>query len=255
MWSAAAEYDRFMGRWSREVAQQALAAMHVPAGARWLDVGCGTGPVVAAITEFCDPSVVVGVDPSADFIRVAKRQHRPSVRFQQAVAEQLPFEDGSFDATVSGLMLNFTDDPAAALAEMVRVTRPGGTVVTYVWDYDHPGFFLTLVWKTLEESFGGPAAGDERGRWTLCSPSGLRDLAAASPLVGPAVWTIEVDTPLTGSDELWEGLLWGLGPSGAAVTGLPPEHQAKLRTRLEANWPDDVAELTARAIAVRGTAP
>lgn len=255
MWTAAADYDLFMGRWSREAAQQALAAVDVPAGARWLDVGCGTGQVAAVIAESCDPCDVVGVDPSADFVHAAKRQHRPNVRFHQAFAEQLPFEDGSFDATVSGLMLNFTDDPAAALAEMARVTRPGGTVAAYVWDYDHPGFFLTRVWKALEETLGYRAAGDERGRWPLCSPSGLRDLAVASPLVAPTVWTIEIHTPLTGSDELWEGLLWGLGPSGAAVTGLSRHDQAKLRTRLEANWPADTAELTARAIAARGTAP
>lgn len=254
MWSAAEKYDRFMGRWSREVAQQALAAVDVPAGARWLDVGCGTGPVAAVITESFDPSVVVGVDPSADFIDVAKRRHGRDVRFQQASAEELPFDDGSFDATVSGLMLNFTDDPATALAEMVRVTRPGGTVVAYVWDYDHPGFFLTRAWRALEETLGTRAAGDERGRWRLCSPAGLQQLVAGSRLTAPTVWTVDIDTALT-AHELWEGLLWGLGPSGAAVTGSSPEEQATLRTRLEADWPADARELTARAIAARGTAP
>ena len=57
-----------------------------------------------------------------------------SIRFEEGDAQRLRFPSGSFDRTLSLLVLNFIPNPATALDEMIRVTRPGGTVTAAVWD-------------------------------------------------------------------------------------------------------------------------
>ena len=63
-WAAAEGYEPYMGRWSRLVARKFLNWLAVPAGARWLDVGCGTGALTQAILVYAGPAAVTGIDPS-----------------------------------------------------------------------------------------------------------------------------------------------------------------------------------------------
>ena len=136
VWASGAAYEPYVGRWSRLVAPEFLRWLAIRNGARWLDVGCGTGAVVEAILRQAAPSEVIGVDPSAAYVEYARaRIIGPRVRFEVGAASALPFDDAQLDAVVSGLVLNFVPDAVQALAEMVRVTRQGGIVGAYVWDY------------------------------------------------------------------------------------------------------------------------
>ena len=76
-----------------------------------------------------------GVDPSAGFIEYAKARVGGRPSFEVADAESLPIDAATFDAAVSGLVLNFVLQPMRAVVEMVRVIRPSGVVAAYVWDY------------------------------------------------------------------------------------------------------------------------
>lgn len=67
-WERGDAYERYVGRWSRQLAPRFLAWMHLPPGRKWLDVGCGTGALCAAILEHCSPASVAGVDPSEGFL-------------------------------------------------------------------------------------------------------------------------------------------------------------------------------------------
>ena len=73
-WASGDAYEPYVGRWSRAVAQRFLAWLDVPAGARWLDVGCGTGALSETILEIAAPSEVVGIDPSAEYVAYARRR-------------------------------------------------------------------------------------------------------------------------------------------------------------------------------------
>src|SRR5262245_2813377 len=125
VWAAGDAYEAYVGRWSRAVAPEFVRWLGVPGGRRWLDVGCGTGALTAAVLAGADPVEVVGVDPSEGFLATARtRTGDPRARFEVGDARAVPLPDRSVDAVVSGLALNFVPDPAAALAEFARVAAP-----------------------------------------------------------------------------------------------------------------------------------
>ena len=132
-WNQASAYDRFMGRWSRQIARRFVEWLDVPAGAAWLDVGCGTGALLETILGTSSPGRLAGVDRSEAFVAAARERLPAGTDLKVADAERLPFgPELSFDASVSGLVLNFVAHPAAAVAEMRRVTLSGGVVAVYV---------------------------------------------------------------------------------------------------------------------------
>jgi ubiquinone/menaquinone biosynthesis C-methylase UbiE len=134
VWAAGDAYEPYIGRWSRLVARGFLAWLGVARGAVWLDVGCGTGALAGAALEAADPAALVGLDPSAGFVAHARaRLGDPRARFLVADARRLPLADAVVDAAVSGLVLNFVPDPAQAVREMARVTRPGGRGGAHLW--------------------------------------------------------------------------------------------------------------------------
>ena len=136
-----------MGRWSRALAPLLVHFAGVRDRDAVLDVGSGTGALTAAVAAVAPSSRIVGIDPSAAFVAFAQARHpRRLVQFEVGDAQQLPVADGSFDRTLSLLILNFIPDPEKALKEMVRVTRLGGTVAAAVWDYGEGMEMLRVFW-------------------------------------------------------------------------------------------------------------
>jgi ubiquinone/menaquinone biosynthesis C-methylase UbiE len=132
-WTTGEPYERYVGRWSRKVASPFLTWLSVGAEARWSDVGCGTGALTETILRQQDPASVAGLDRSAGYVAHARAHvQRPRVRLVIGDATTLPWQNEVFDVTVSGLLLNFLPDAGVAVREMVRVTKPGGTVAAYV---------------------------------------------------------------------------------------------------------------------------
>lgn len=128
-WASGDAYEPYVGRWSRLVARDFLPWLALEEGAQWLDVGCGTGALSAAILERFAPRSVVGVDPSEGYLAHAREQVRDArMEFRSGEAQALPVADGLFDAAVSGLVLNFVPDAERAVAEQRRAVRSGGTV-------------------------------------------------------------------------------------------------------------------------------
>src|ERR1700682_537861 len=74
IWTAPDSYEGYIGRWSRATAPAVLAWLHARHGARWLDVGCGTGETTRAILELTYPESVDGLDLSQAFINYARER-------------------------------------------------------------------------------------------------------------------------------------------------------------------------------------
>src|SRR5262245_66463753 len=96
---------------------------------RALDVGCGPGALTTALVERLGAANVAGADPSEPFVGAA-RQRLPGVEFVVAGAEELPFADGSFDAVLSQLVVNFMRDAEAGVRERARAAERGGGVAS-----------------------------------------------------------------------------------------------------------------------------
>lgn len=134
----APQYDVRWRRYLEETLDQALRYLEGPAPRRVLDVGCGTGEFLRRLRIRYPAAVLVGADPSAGMIEVARRKfgHDPRVSVQSACAETLPFQDEQFDRVVCVSALHGVRDVPAAMGEMVRVLRPGGRLVVVDWCRD-----------------------------------------------------------------------------------------------------------------------
>src|SRR4051794_32087806 len=124
---AAEAYDRFVGRYSPALARELIATAGLAAPARAVDVGCGPGPLTTELAALLGAENVCACDPSPPFVE-ACRVRNPGVRVELAPAEALPFDDDAFDGALAQLVVNFMRDADAGLAQMRRVTRPGGAV-------------------------------------------------------------------------------------------------------------------------------
>lgn len=252
-WDAGEVYDAFMGRWSRRVAAEFVAWLDVPGGRDWLDVGCGTGALAGTVVERAAPRAVAAVDPAPGFVVHARDnlRHGPPARLACAEARALPFADASHDAVVSALVLNFVPEPARALAEMARVTRPGGVVGAYVWDYAAGMEYLRAFWDAAAALDPAAAALDEARRFPMCRPEALEELARNAGLLEPEVRAIDVPIRFDDFEDFWRPFLGGQGPAPGYVATLDDARRAALCQRLRATVGEGPIDLVVRAWALR----
>ncbi|WP_240644195.1 class I SAM-dependent methyltransferase [Antribacter gilvus] len=184
-----------------------------------LDVGCGPGTVTVDLAERLSQGSVVGVDAS-DKVLEAAREHaaehaaartagqtEANVRFEQANAYELPFEDDSFDVVYAHQLLQHLSDPVAALREMKRVARPGGLVAVRDADYAAMAWYPEVAelteWNTLyhevTHTYGfEPDAGRRLFSW-------VREAGFDPSSIAP---TASVWCYATPDDRAWWGGLW-----------------------------------------------
>jgi SAM-dependent methyltransferase len=258
-WTSDQAYEPYVGRWSRLVALRFLDWLPGGPGLDWCDVGCGTGALSHAVLATMDPGRVLGVDPSAEYVAAARRG-AADARFTGTTgnATELPAENGEFDLVVSALVLNFVPQPDRALDEMRRVTRPGGWVGAYVWDYAEGMQLIRWFWDAAVALDPGAVELDEGVRFPLCAPAPLRALFAGAGLLETTVSEITVRRVFADVDDVWAPFLGGQGPAPGYCAALPADRRDALRDRYVARLPrraDGTVALTARAWAVRGRVP
>jgi SAM-dependent methyltransferase len=255
-WAAGDAYEPYVGRWSRLVARDFIAWLNVPDGSDWLDVGCGTGALTDVILASSSPRSVVGVDPSDAFVTYAADHiTSPAASFRVGDARDLPIPDASVDAAVSALALNFVPDPARAVAEMMRVTCPGGIVAAYVWDYAGRMDLMRVFWDAAVALDPSAADLDEGPRFPICAPEPLRKLFTDAGLTEVDVRTIDVPTRFRDFDDYWAPFLGGQGPAPGYAISLDQHDRNALRDRIRDALPiaaDGSIDLIARAWAVAG---
>jgi SAM-dependent methyltransferase len=255
-WESGAPYEQYVGRWSRRVAPLFLSWLNIPAGRKWLDVGCGAGALCAAIVDHCSPSSVVGVEPSEGFLKTARGRLAGRAEFHRGGATEIPLDDTSVDVVVSGLVLNFVPDPPAALAEMARVTVNGGAIGAYVWDYAGKMELIRFFWDAAVELNPDDMRMDEGVRFPLCRPEALVELFAGSGLNGVEMTAIDIPTRFASFEDYWRPFLGGQGPAPAYAMSLDETARARLRDRIRERIPteaDGAISLAARVWATRAT--
>jgi demethylmenaquinone methyltransferase/2-methoxy-6-polyprenyl-1,4-benzoquinol methylase len=177
-------------RWRRALVDEVAPT----AGDRVLDVATGTGMVAAELRRRADCSIV-GLDQSTEMLAAARARfagESTRVELVEGQAEELPFEDESFDALTFTYLLRYVEDPQATVNELARVVRPGGRVAS------------------LE--FGVPPRTTARAAWRFYTAIGLpalgriasRDWAAVGSFLGPSIRGFYEKYPLERIVGYWE---------------------------------------------------
>jgi SAM-dependent methyltransferase len=242
-------YDRFMGRYSTQLASAFADFAGVVAGMRVLDVGAGTGALTQELVARLGEGNVAAAEPSPDYATVL-RERFPGLDVQQVPAGGLPCEDGAFDATLAQLVVVFIEDAPAAFREVVRVTKPGGVVATTMWEVEGMDMMNALneVRRQVRPGAFTPSTQyrDEQSLRGLFEQCGLRDVETT---------TLEVAVEYESVDELWEPAIHVGGPGGPVADALGPDELVRGRAIFEEalGRPEGPFRLAGRAAAVRGT--
>jgi trans-aconitate methyltransferase len=221
-----------------------------------VDVGSGTGILVATILAACDPAVVYGIDSADAFLGMARQQiDDPRARWERGDATDLPWEAETSDVTVSGLVLNFVRDPERMVREKIRVTRAGGIVAGYVWDYAEGMQMMRYFWDVAKEVSPQDAWLDQAERHPLCRPGALVELFEESGLKAVEVRGVDIPTIFESFEDYWEPFLGGTGAAPSYLARIGPDVGEQIRQRLQERLPvnrNGRIELRARAWFVRG---
>jgi len=256
-WGSGRPYELYVGRWSRKVAIEFVEWISVPARSAWADVGCGTGALTQCILYRCDPRSIAAIDKADGFINTARQTIEDSrVTFGTADAAKLPWDDHIFDAAVSGLVLNFVPDARAMLSEMVRVTRPGGKVAAYVWDYAGGMEMMRHFWDAAIEISPEDSKLDQAERFPICQPEPLKALFNENRLKAVSCRAVDIPTVFKNFDDYWIPFLGKQGAAPTYLASVDDMTREQIRSRLEARLPrsaDGTIPLQARAWAVQGT--
>ena len=248
---AADSYDRLMGRYAPTLAVAFADAADVGPGQRALDVGCGPGGLTTELVARLGADRVTAVDPSATFDEACRARH-PGVDVRQGTAESIAWPDHIFDVSLASLVVGFMSDPPGGVAEMRRVTRPGGRIALCFWDLDRMRL-LDVFWRALRTiQPGSPGEAGRMGR-REGDLAGLLEGAGATNIVSSELIATATYADL---DDWWSSYTGGAGPVGATCRALSAEDQAQVRaegSRLLGS-PDGPFTLDAVAWCAVGTA-
>lgn len=223
--TSADAYDRFMGRYSVQLAPQLADLAGVTAGQRVLDVGCGPGALTAELVGRVGADAVSAVDPSQPFVTAVAERY-PGVDVREAGADDLPFPDDEFDVVLAQLVIHFLKDPVAGVAEMTRVTRPGGAVAACVWDHGGHEGPLRKFWEAARQIDPGV---DDESRLPGTRQGQLGDYFRQAGLDEVRETSLTLAVEHRSFEEWWEPFTLGVGPAGTFVASLEPTYRARLR--------------------------
>ncbi|MGF6311145.1 SAM-dependent methyltransferase [Bradyrhizobium sp. i1.8.4] len=257
--SSGSGYEAQMGRWSRRLAPLLIDFSGIREGSV-VDVGCGIGSLTFALAQNPAIASVTGIDFSAPYVEHAKTQNRdhPRVALEVGDACAMPFPDGSFDHSISSLVIQFIPDGGRAVREMRRVTRRGGTVAAATWDV-RGGF---VPWRMFFDtaSMLDPNAAERRAKACarpLVKREGLLRAWMDAGLAEVEVDALTIRMDFSSFDDFWTPHEGSDGPFADYLRTLEPDLKQKVREAVRAAYLDGEANgarsYAATAWCVKGT--
>jgi SAM-dependent methyltransferase len=226
----AGDYDRF-SRHIESSARDFYQRLNVASGCRLLDVGCGSGQLALIAAQ--NGLEVTGVDIATNLVERARARAQAEelvIRFEEADAESLPFEDASYDVVASLIGAMFAPRPDLVATELLRVCKPGGTIAMANWT---PQGFIGQMFKTISK-FIAPSG--------MPSPVLWGDEPTVRERLGKGLSDLNlVRRPYTFSypfppSEVVEFFRLYYGPTNKAFASLDVDGRENLRQELEALW-------------------
>jgi SAM-dependent methyltransferase len=259
--SDGAAYERWLGRWSSQLANEFLDFVKFPDDGELLDVGCGTGSLALAMAKRWPGRRVIGVDQSPEYISYAQlRRTTDQPTFETGDACALAYQGGRFAGVAAQLVFLFIPKPVVALREMARVARPGGTVAAVVWDSRGGLVFQRMMWDTaVAIDPNARAARDSLFANPVAIPGGLAGFFREAGIENVETESITIRMNYESFDDYWGSFQTGQGPVGVYFSNLTADQSARIREAVRDAYcsgaPDGPRSLAASAWAVRGTAP
>jgi ubiquinone/menaquinone biosynthesis C-methylase UbiE len=249
-------YERLMGNFTRAAGEVFLDWLSLPKALSWVDVGCGTGAFTGLLLEHCAPRHIEALDPSEEQIAYARETPTAKpVNFRVGDALSLPFGNGEFDAGVMALVITFVPDPDKAVAELKRVTKPGGVIATYMWDFANKGFpqhpLREAVEKTGVEVPAQPGHANSR-------MENMEGYFRNAGLANVATRVIEVELSYADFDAYWSAQTALANYVVQPIRKMPAADVESLKDGLRNSLPKDANGRIiskARANAVKGRVP
>jgi ubiquinone/menaquinone biosynthesis C-methylase UbiE len=258
----AGNYENLMGRWSRRLAPLFIEHAGIADGEEVLEIGCGTGSLTFALAEAARFETLTAIDHSPIYLALAQaKNHDPRIRLEEGDGCALRFADRSFDRALSMLVLpSVLPEPQQMIAEMRRVTRPGGVVAAAFWDSPGGTPHQRMLWDiaaTLD-----PAAAEARDRnmsREVYAPGALARMWAEAGLVDIDQRSLMMRMDFADFADYWEPFASGEGALGAYVAGLDDARRGRLEQHLRSAYltgrPDGERSFVAVALSCRGTVP
>ena len=224
-------YELQMGRWSRRLSGPFLDFAGVEPSGRILDAGCGTGALAAELLRRTEMAEIVGVDISDAYVAHAKSEIvDPRVTFETGDLTALHFEDDTFDQVFSQLVLQFVPNTAGAISELVRVTRPGGSIAAAVWDLRGGLIFNRFFLDTA--AMLDPAADALRSQnftRPLTRPGELGNAWKAAGLVDLKAGEVTIRTDFLSFEDYWAPFDGNDGPIPAYLSKAAPQMRQRVK--------------------------
>jgi SAM-dependent methyltransferase len=245
-WSAvAADWSELWGTFASPAWQAVADATGVGPGSRVLDVGCGSGELLASLAQL--GAAPAGIDPAPGMVELA-RARVPEADVRLGSFEHLPWPDGSFDVVTAVNALQFADDTLNALAECVRVVRPGGRVAVANWAEGERNDL-----DRIEAAVANAAGEEPLPDGDLRQPGGLERLLGDGGLDVVAGGLVELPWEVPDDDTLVRGVLMGEDPATVAATA--PTVLAAARPFRTATGGFRLVNAFRYGVGERGTAP
>jgi ubiquinone/menaquinone biosynthesis C-methylase UbiE len=261
----AGNYERLMGRWSRRLAPLFIDHAGIANGENVIEVGCGTGSLTFTLPQKAALTRLTAIDHSEIYLAAAKaRNNDPRINLEQGDGCALRFPDASFDRALSMLVLpSVLPQPelmVAEMAEMRRVTRPGGVVAAAFWDSPGGSPSQRMLWDTaagLDE-----AAAEARDRTIgrpIYAPGALPRMWAEAGLVDIDQRSLMIRMDFADFADYWQPFASGEGALGAYVANLHDGARDRLEKSLRSAYltgrPDGERSFVAVALSCCGTVP
>jgi len=248
MFESDTAYDAFMGRYSRRLAPVFADFAALPEGSAVADVGAGTGALTSELAR--RGFRVAAADPSPQFVD-ALNERLPDVDARVAPAEELPWDDESFDASVAQLVVAFMRDAPAGVREMRRIVRAGGTIAVCMWDRQGMEMLAAVQRAQRALSSDTPTA---EARIMYRSPEEIESLFGEG-FADVQTEPIETDASYADFDDFWSALSDDARPADAWLATLEGEGREAVHAEVhrQLGAPDGPFTLRAKAWATRAT--
>lgn len=241
-WDAIAPgYDRTNTPSQMRIAGEALAAVGLQSGMRFLDVASGSGALSIPAARLGARVVAVDQSPAMlDLLAGRARSEQLDVETRVMDGHALQLDDDAFDVAGSQFGVMLFPDVARAVGEMVRVVKPGGRVLIVAYGDPHQieflGFLVTAV-QAVRPEFTGPPMDPPPLEFQLADPEVVRAKLAGAGLRNVTVVTVTETTPHATGDDLWEWLVWSNPIAEEILSGmlaLSGPERTIVRRRLDA---------------------